>query len=126
MKAFFWALLGCLPMTVLAQSACVITAHDEQMSVKLCQENRTIPEALFANGFCQPELPDQQVEITLAEQCPQGAYGVCRHAQVQGVAYQQDIYYYGEHDSDARFLQPACEQMNKGQWEPLERIQGAQ
>ncbi len=94
---------------------CVIHSYDERIEVKLCQQNRTIPAELFRSGFCQPELPGQEVEITFVDQCPTGAFGVCRNAQVSNMPYRQDIHYYGI-ASDARFLQPACEQTNNGEW----------
>lgn len=94
---------------------CVVHSQDERIEVKLCQQNRTIPTELFRSGFCQPQLKDQQVEVTFVEQCPTGAFGVCRNAQVSNMPYRQDIHYYGV-ASDARFLQPACEQASGGEW----------
>lgn len=95
---------------------CVIHSQDERIEVRLCQQNRTIPTELFRSGFCQPQLKNQQVEVTFVEQCPEGAFGVCRNAQVSNMPYRQDIHYYGI-ASDARFLKPACEQSSKGQWQ---------
>ncbi|MCQ4322184.1 NADH:ubiquinone oxidoreductase [Stutzerimonas stutzeri] len=94
---------------------CVIHSQDERIEVKLCQQNRTIPAELFRSGFCQPQLKDQKVDVTFVEQCPTGAFGVCRNAQVSNMPYRQDIHYYGV-ASDARFLQPACEQTSDGEW----------
>lgn len=94
---------------------CVVHSQDERIEVKLCQQNRTIPTELFRSGFCQPQLKDQQVEVTFVEQCPAGAFGVCRNAKVSNMPYRQDIHYYGV-ASDARFLQPACEQTSGGEW----------
>ncbi|MCQ4308662.1 NADH:ubiquinone oxidoreductase [Pseudomonas stutzeri] len=94
---------------------CVIHSQDERIEVKVCQQNRNIPAELFRSGFCQPELKGQQVEVSFVEQCPGGAFGVCRNAQVSNMPYRQDIHYYGI-ASDARFLQPACEQASDGEW----------
>ncbi|UPQ82780.1 MULTISPECIES: NADH:ubiquinone oxidoreductase [Pseudomonas] len=94
---------------------CIIHSQDERIEVKLCQQNRTIPAELFRSGFCQPQLKDQKVEVTFVEQCPGGAFGICRNAQVSNMPYRQDIFYYGV-ASDARFLQPACEQTSSGEW----------
>ncbi|MFG3454346.1 hypothetical protein [Stutzerimonas stutzeri] len=94
---------------------CIIHSQDERIEVKLCQQNRTIPAELFRSGFCQPQLKDQKVEVTFVEQCPSGAFGICRNAQVSNMPYRQDIFYYGV-ASDARFLQPACEQTSGGEW----------
>lgn len=95
--------------------ACVVHSEDQQMEVKLCQQNRTIPTNLFRSGFCAPQLKGQKVEVSFVEQCPTGAFGECRNARVQGTPYQQDIHYYGV-ATDARYLKPACEQQNKGVW----------
>lgn len=106
--------LSCLPL--LAQGeACVVHTQGKDVDVKVCQQNRTIPEKLFREGFCQPQLKDQKVEVTYAESCPSGAFGVCENAQTQGVPYRQDIHYYGV-ASDARVLQPFCEQQSNGHW----------
>ena len=94
---------------------CLIHSRDDRIEVKLCQQNRNIPAELFRSGFCQPVLPGQEVEVTFVEQCPIGAFGVCRNAQVSNMPYRQDIHYYGV-ASDARFLQPACEQNSGGEW----------
>ena len=94
---------------------CIVRTQDDRVKVKVCQQNRSIPEELFRTGFCQPDLKDQQVEVTFVEQCPTGAFGICRNAQVSNMPYRQDIYYYGI-ASDARFLQPACEQNSTGEW----------
>lgn len=95
--------------------ACVVHSEGQQVEVKLCQQNRTIPTNLFRSGFCAPQLKGQKVEVSFVEQCPTGAFGECRNARVQGTPYQQDIHYYGV-ATDARYLKPACEQQNKGVW----------
>jgi len=95
--------------------ACVIHSEGSRVDVKLCQQNRSIPANLFRSGFCAPQLRGQKVEVSFVEQCPAGAFGECRNARVQGMPYQQDIYYYGV-ASDARYLKPACEQQSKGVW----------
>ena len=95
---------------------CIVHSQDDRIEVKVCQENRTIPVELFRSGFCQPDLKGQEVEVRFVEQCPEGAFGVCRDAQVSNMPYRQDIHYYGV-ASDARFLGPACEQNSAGEWE---------
>lgn len=109
-------LLGALGYAsgVLAEG-CLIHSQDDRIEVKVCQQNRTIPAELFRTGFCQPQLEGQEVEVTFVEQCPTGSFGICRNAQVSNMPYRQDIHYYGV-ASDARFLQPACEQSSAGEW----------
>ncbi|MCK9533550.1 MAG: NADH:ubiquinone oxidoreductase [Pseudomonas sp.] len=107
-------LLLLLSPSIFAQ-ACVIESVDQQVKVKICQYNRSIPEHLFKSGFCQPQLQGQTTSVSFVEQCPSGAFGVCRNAQAGGLGYVEDIYYYGV-KSDARYLKPACEQQSKGQW----------
>jgi hypothetical protein len=113
-----YRLFACLallaPLYVHAE-ACLIHSKGKGIDVKVCQQNRSIPANLFHDGFCRPQLADQKVEVTFAEQCPSGEFGVCQNAQVQGMPYRQDIHYYGI-ASDARFLQPFCEQQSQGQW----------
>ena len=112
-------LIGCLLLALTSNQAlaraCVVHSQAERLDVKVCQQNRNIPAGLFHNGFCQPQLAGQKVEVTYTEQCPIGAFGSCRNAKVAGTPYQQDIHYYGV-ASDARLLKPACEQQSKGVW----------
>lgn len=114
MRACYALLLLLFSQTIFAQ-ACIIESVDRQVNVKICQQNRSIPEHLFKSGFCQPQLQGQKTTVTFVEQCPIGAYGVCRNAQTAGVPYQQDIHYYGI-ASDAQYLKPACERQSKGVW----------
>lgn len=95
--------------------ACVVHSQGNRVDVKVCQQNRSIPPQLFRSGFCQPQLQGQQVEVEYVEQCPGGAFGVCRNAQVGGMPYRQDIHYYGV-ESDARLLKPYCERQSRGVW----------
>jgi hypothetical protein len=95
--------------------ACVIHSQAERLDVKLCQQNRNIPQNLFRSGFCQPQLRGQKVTVEYAEICPQGAFGVCRDAKIAGTLYKQDIHYYGV-ASDSAYLKPACEKQSKGVW----------
>jgi hypothetical protein len=95
--------------------ACVVRAQGERLDVKVCQENRNIPEKLFKDGFCQPQLPGQKVDVTFLEQCPTGAFGVCSNAQVANMPYRENIHYYGV-ASDAHYLKPFCEGQSQGQW----------
>jgi hypothetical protein len=99
---------------VLAQ-ACVVHSTAEHLDVKVCQQNRTIPKQLFVDGFCQPNLPGQKVEVQYVDQCPTGAFGVCSNAQVANMPYRQDIHYYGV-ATDAAYLQPFCEAQSQGTW----------
>lgn len=95
--------------------ACVVHTQAQRLDVKVCQQNRSIPENLFRTGFCKPQLKGQKVAVDFVEQCPSGDFGVCRNAKVAGTPYQQDIHYYGV-ASDSSFLKPFCEQQSKGVW----------
>jgi hypothetical protein len=109
-------LLGMFLLSGLAWGeACVVHSQAERLDVKVCQQNRSIPPNLFRSGFCQPQLKGQTVAVEFVEQCPIGAYGVCRNARVGGTPYQQDVHYYGV-ASDATYLKAYCEQQSKGVW----------
>ncbi|PAU52237.1 NADH:ubiquinone oxidoreductase [Pseudomonas indica] len=114
MRRWFLSLLAALPLFAQAE-ACIVHSRAERLDVKVCQQNRSIPEALFRSGFCQPQLQGQEVEVEFVEQCPQGAFGICSDAQASNMPYRQDIHYYGV-ASDAAFLKPYCEQQSKGNW----------
>ncbi len=114
MRHCFVLLLSALPLLVQAE-ACIVHSQGAQVDIKVCQQNRSIPSGMFHNGFCQPQLAGQKVDVSYAEQCPIGAFGTCRNAKVAGTPYQQDIHYYGV-ATDARILKPACEQQSKGVW----------
>ena len=107
--------LAALPLAALAE-ACITQSSSDAIEVKVCQQNRSIPAQLFRSGFCSTQLPGQKTTVTFADNCPGGAFGVCRNAQTGGTPYQQDIYYYGV-ASDARILKPACEKQSKGVWQ---------
>lgn len=107
-------LLACLSMDVLAE-ACLIESSDDQLPVRMCQQNISIPANLFRDSFCQPQIPDRSFEVSFVERCPEGAYGICDNARSEGVAYRQSIHYYSEPD-DQPLLQTWCEQFNDGQW----------
>lgn len=109
----FFLLLGSSSLAF--GDACVVHSQGDRVDVKVCQQNRSIPPELFRSGFCQPQLKGQQVEVEFVEQCPIGAFGVCRDAQVGGMPYRQDIHYYGV-ESDAQMLKPYCERQSKGVW----------
>lgn len=111
-----WGLLGLLASTQVWGEACVVHSQTERVSVEVCQYNRTIPPKLFKDGFCRPSLPGQQVKVQYLEQCPQGAYGICRGARVENMPYEQDIHYYGV-ASDTAYLKPFCEQHSQGRWD---------
>ena len=107
-------LLAALPFQALAE-ACVVHSQGQGVAVQVCQENVSIPRELFRTGFCKPQLKGQEVKVEFVEQCPEGAYGVCSGAQAGGPAFRQNVHYYGV-ASDARYLQPFCEQQSGGQW----------
>ncbi|MFI8482271.1 NADH:ubiquinone oxidoreductase [Pseudomonas sp. NPDC078700] len=109
------AFLLCAVSSVAWGEACVVHSQAERLDVKVCQQNRSIPENLFRTGFCKPELKGQKVAVAFVEQCPAGAYGICRNSTTGGTPYKQDIYYYGV-ASDSAFLKPFCEKQNKGVW----------
>lgn len=114
MRLSMLTLLMFLSGAALAEG-CVIHSQGEQVEVRICQQNRSIPPEMFRTGFCQPRLKGQKVEVTMVEQCPSDYFGACRNARVGGMPYQQDIFYYGV-ATDARYLKPACEQQSKGVW----------
>jgi hypothetical protein len=107
-------LLALMSGDALAQ-ACVVHSTAARLDVKVCQQNRNIPEKLFADGFCQPNLPGQTVDVQYVDQCPAGAFGVCSNANVSNMPYRLDIHYYGK-ATDAAFLQPFCESKSQGTW----------
>ncbi|MDH4558842.1 NADH:ubiquinone oxidoreductase [Pseudomonas sp. BN417] len=112
-----WLLPALLLLSVEAHAdACVVHSQGERLEVKLCQENRSIPSRLFREGFCQPQMQGQKVEVAFVDNCPAGAFGVCRNAKVSNQPYRQDIHYYGV-ASDARYLKPFCEAQSQGNWE---------
>lgn len=99
-----------------AQQACLITSNDDELPIRICQQNISIPDTLFSSSFCQPQIPDRTFNIDFVDHCPTGAYGVCEGAKAQGVAYQQSIYYYSD-ASDAPVLKAYCERISKGTWQ---------
>lgn len=115
MRRLFTLLLSALPLLAQAE-ACVVHSQGKQVEVKVCEQNVSIPPQMFHDSFCQPQLPEQKVEVTFVEQCPSGAFGACRNAKVTNFTYTEDLHYYGV-ASDARVLKLACEQQYKGTWE---------
>ncbi|BAP42520.1 NADH:ubiquinone oxidoreductase [Pseudomonas sp. 21LCFQ02] len=97
-------------------AACVVHTQAQRLDVKVCQENVSVPDNLFHDSFCQPQLAGQKVEVQFVEQCPAGAFGVCRDAQVANMPYREHIHYYGV-ASDAAYLKPFCEGQSQGQWQ---------
>lgn len=125
MRQILTFLLAALPLPALAE-ACVVHSQGQGVSVQVCQENVNLPKELFRTGFCQPKLKDQEVKVEFVEQCPSGAFGICQGAQAGNAAYRQNVHYYGV-ASDARYLQPFCEQQSKGKWQkPLKTAAPAQ
>ena len=112
---FFAFVILCSTSSWAWAQACLVKSTGDNIEVRVCQQNRTIPANLFREGFCQPNLKGQQVEVTFVDQCPIGAYAICRNATTGGVGYRQDIHYYGI-ASDARLLKPYCEKQAKGVW----------
>lgn len=103
-----------LPLQAFAE-ACVVHSHSDKVDVKVCEQNVNIPSKMFHDGFCRPKLKDQDVEVQYGEQCPSGAFGVCRGAKSPGTPFSQDTFYYGV-ASDAPFLKLNCEQRSQGKW----------
>lgn len=114
-----WLALAVLAVTSseVRAEACLVHSQSDRVDVKVCQENLTIPPKLFHDGFCQPQLKDQTVDVNFSEQCPTGSFGQCSNALVANMPYRQNIHYYGV-ASDAAFLKPFCEQQSKGVWKP--------
>lgn len=104
-----------LSSTAVQAAACLIESNDDQLPVRMCQQNISIPESLFEDSFCQPQIPERSFEVRFMESCPAGAYGVCDNARSEGVAYRQAIHYYSDPD-DRPVLQAYCEQFSDGQW----------
>jgi len=115
MRAIWLATLLWITSSEAWAEACVVHSHAERLDVKVCQENRNIPTKLFHDGFCQPQLAGQKIEVEYVDQCPAGAFGVCSNAQVANMPYHQNIHYYGV-ASDAHYLKPFCEGQSQGQW----------
>lgn len=113
-------LLGILLVTIgsteAMAAACVISSNDDQLPIRMCQQNINIPPSLFTDSFCQPQIPDRSFEVDFTDQCPQGAYGVCVGAKTPGVAYEQAIHYYSD-AGDAPILKAYCEDISDGRWE---------
>lgn len=109
-------LLLCLTSSPLFAAACLIESSDQELPVRMCQQNRSIPPALFEQQFCQPQIPGRTLTIQMQDSCPADAYGVCYGAKTEGVSYQQDIHYYSAAE-DAPVLKAYCEQISKGRWE---------
>ncbi|HDZ58359.1 MAG TPA: NADH:ubiquinone oxidoreductase [Pseudomonas xinjiangensis] len=114
--SFLLASLLVLASTRLFAQACVIESNDDDVPIRLCQQNVTIPKSLFEGSFCRPQIPNRSFEVTMTERCPTGAYGICKDSQTEGVAYQQSIHYYSD-PADAPVLSAYCTQISKGIWE---------
>lgn len=97
--------------------ACLIESADEQLPIRLCQQNINIPVQLFRDSFCQPQIVDRRFDVSFLDNCPQGAYGVCAGARSEGVAYRQSIHYYSD-PADEPVLRAYCERFSDGQWQP--------
>ena len=116
MRAMGLSLLLLLASGDALAQACVVHSQAERLDVKVCQQNRNIPQKLFNEGFCQPNLPGQKVDVHYVDQCPAGSFGVCSNAQVANMPYRQDIHYYGV-ATDAAYLKPFCESQSQGNWQ---------
>ena len=115
MRWMGWSLLWMLLSSEALAQACVVHSQGERLDVKVCQQNRNIPEKLFSDGFCKPTLGGQNVDVQYADQCPSGGFGVCSNAQVANMPYRQDIRCYGV-ASDTAYLRPYCEGQSQGKW----------
>lgn len=115
LTTFSLATLALLSPQLMA-AACVISSNDDQLPIRLCQQNINIPPALFTGSFCQPHIPGRHFDVVLTDECPAGAYGVCTGAKTPGVAYQQTIHYYSDAD-DAPVLKAYCESISAGRWQ---------
>lgn len=101
--------------TGIQAAACLIESNDDQLPIRMCQQNINIPPALFEDSFCQPRIAERSFEVSYMEGCPEGAYGICDNARSEGVAYRQAIHYYSD-PGDQPVLQAYCEQFSDGQW----------
>ncbi len=99
--------------------ACLIESNDDQLPVRMCQQNISIPAQLFKGSFCQPQIAERSFDVSFLDSCPQGAYGICDEARSEGVGYRQSIHYYSDPD-DQPVLKAYCEQFSHGQWRSLE------
>jgi hypothetical protein len=52
MRAIWLPLLLALSSGEALAQACVVHSQAERLDVKVCQQNRNIPEKLFHDGFC--------------------------------------------------------------------------
>ncbi|PCD00585.1 NADH:ubiquinone oxidoreductase [Halopseudomonas pelagia] len=112
---FSSAMLALFSSQVMA-TACVISSNDDQLPIRMCQQNINIPPSLFTDSFCQPQIPDRSFDVAFTEACPEGAYGICHGAKTPGVAYEQAIHYYSDAD-DAPILKAYCENISEGRWD---------
>lgn len=114
-SAFLAVCLLLLSPQILAQ-ACIIVSSDDELPIRMCQQNISIPETLFTSSFCQPQIPDRSFDVSFVDSCPVGAYGTCEGAKAEGVAYEQSIHYYSD-PADAPVLKGYCEKISKGRWQ---------
>lgn len=101
--------------TAVYSEACLIESNDDDLPIRMCQQNISIPPHLFRDSFCQPQIAERSFEVSYLDNCPEGAYGVCDNARSEGVAYRQAIHYYSEPD-DQPVLKAYCKQFSDGQW----------
>ncbi len=101
--------------TAVYSEACLIESNDDDLPIRMCQQNISIPPHLFKGSFCQPQISERSFAVSYMDSCPEGAYGVCESARSEGVAYRQSIHYYSDPD-DQPVLQAYCEQFSQGQW----------
>lgn len=112
MRCLFLLLL-LWPFTSVLAEACLVQSRDASATVQRCQQNRSIPPALFRSGFCSHQPEGSRVEVHMAEQCPSDFWGVCRNSRVGRTPYRQDIFHYGRLSQHT--AQRSCEQ-NDGIW----------
>lgn len=107
--------------TAVYSEACLIESSDDDLPIRMCQQNINIPPQLFRGSFCQPQIAERSFEVSYMDSCPEGAYGVCEDARSEGVAYRQAIHYYSEPD-DQPVLKAYCEQFSQGRWRSLQSV----
>jgi hypothetical protein len=110
-------LLGLAPQAL--ADACLIESSDDQVAIRMCQQNINIPPQLFKSSFCQPQIAERSFDVSFMDSCPAGAYGVCDDARSEGVAYRQAIHYYSD-PADQPVLQAYCEKFSQGEWRTQE------
>lgn len=109
-------LLTLLPLLKAQAEACLVylqALQSQELRLVRCQQNRSIPAALFRSGFCQTPPEGHRAETRMIERCPEGFQASCRNARISNMPYRQDIFYYDS--SRLITTQRACQQQ-EGLW----------